>query len=487
MRARCMAIALSALATGLLFAPAAGAAPAKPAWQLDVTAMPTSFAPGAVGTTGGGPAYLVLLTNVGAAPSSGAVTIADTLPTGLKPTETVGPCPAPVGQTVTCTIPGAIAPGESIEARIVVEVQPLAPPSVTNQVTAEGGGADQAESQTLTNAVSATPPPFGILPGFEMPLSEADGGPATLAGSHPYQLTTRVGFPTEKGIEALGGAGHLRDIGFELPPGLVVNPAATPVLCTEAELSSDPTPGCPSDSQVGVVDLITTSGGPIAYASPLYNMVPPPGTAAELGFDALGVGVFVHLDGSVRSDGDYGITGTSRDALALTLHPVFGAQAQLWGEPWGASHDSQRLPIVGAPETAAITMPVHCSGEPTSFLAKADSWEKPGVFEQASYESASLADEPAVLEGCDELDFEPTIEAKPTTNLTDSPSGLDFRLHHEQPTDIQTRAPAIPREIGLTLPPGLVVNPAAGVGQEACDSAQIGLSTPIGASPIHFS
>ena len=43
--------------------------------------------------------------------------------------------------------------------------------------------------------------------------------------------------------------------------------------------------------------------------------------------------------------------------------------------------------------------------------------------------------EPAEVTGCDQLEFDPTIEARPTTNLADAPTGLEFDLHIPQNED----------------------------------------------------
>ena len=337
--------AFALLCAMALLAPASAAqgAEAKPAWLLSSTALPTNFPAGAKGTDFGGPAYLLVATNVGAAPTAGAVRITDALPSAVSAAFVPGGCEASepeVGEEVlTCTNPKVknkleeeeflvIEPGESLAFRIPLDIDPLAAGELQNEASVEGGGALSA-SATNTTEVSSAPAPFDFLEGFRAPLSEADGTPATLAGSHPYQFTATLGFPTEKSNVGLGGAGHLRDGSVDLPPGLIANPASTPVLCTEAELTSEEFPGCPDESQLGIVDVTTITNGPFTKPAPLYNMVPPPGMAASLGFDALGVGVFVHIGGGVRSDGDYGITGGATDALALVNNPVFGFQLQL--------------------------------------------------------------------------------------------------------------------------------------------------------------
>jgi hypothetical protein len=489
-----MLLALAALAAALLPAAAAqGAPPAKAAWLLTATALPSNFTPGVKGSIILGPEYLLHATNVGGAPTSGPVTLTDTLPSGLSVASAPG-CTA-VSQTLTCTFPGPVGPGEDLEVKIAIDIDPLASGSLLNQAQIEGGGAAPVSVQTTT-PVSSSPVPFDFLPGFALPLTEADGAAATLAGSHPYQLSADLGFPTEKAI-GLGGAGHLRDASIDFPPGEIINPAATPVLCTEAELTSEGFPGCPVASQVGTIDVITAgAASPEANTAQLYNMVPPPGQAASLAFDALGIGVFVHLTGGVRSDGDYGITGASADTLALTGHPVFGVRLQLWGDPSGESHDAIRgdcqdsssLCPVARQKSALLTLPGECSGQPLISTAHADSWEQIGAFKSAAYQSSDLAGEPVSISGCNAVPFAPTISVAPTTNLTDSPSGLDVDLHqpqeppHTEP--LGGRASAALKDATVTLPAGMSVNPSQADGLGVCTTQQIGFAPSAG--EIHF-
>jgi hypothetical protein len=79
--------------------------------------------------------------------------------------------------------------------------------------------------------------------------------------------------------------------------------------------------------------------------------------------------------------------------------------------------------------------------------------------------------------GCQALSFDPTIEAKPTTNLTDSPSGLDIRLEVPQNEDPEGLATAHLRKAVVALPDGLTVNAASADGLGSCAPQQIGLGT----------
>ncbi len=495
-------ICIALLALGALLIPAGQALgappPAKPAWDLSATVLPTNLAPGAKGE------ILLVATNFGGEATTSAFTLTDTLPVGIAPLEfrvhdndpvPSPPPPAPncviAAQAITCTDEGPMAPGRHLEVIVFVEAGALVPEgSLPDEASISGGGALPASTAT-TIEVSSTPASFDFLPGFSALPTEDDGTvtAAALAGSHPYALNVNFDFPTEKPGGTLVGAGHARDLGVDFPRGEIINPNATPELCTEAELATE-VPGCPVASTVGTITIRTVEvSGAKAATSPVYNMVSPPGQAAELGFDALGAGIFVHVSGGVRNDGDYGLTGSSKDILALTAHPIFGATMELWGDPSSPAHDGVRglCTFAQSPQTcpvketktALLATPGDCPGTPLTTKAQADSWEEPGVFKEASFESAAV-------KGCGELEFEPSIEARPTTNLTDSPSGLDVDLHQPQNFDPLGRATAIAKDVTLTLPEGITVNPSQAEGLAACTPEQVGLATAVGQTPIRF-
>jgi hypothetical protein len=487
-------LVLAALA-GL--APAAQASPA-PAWTLSLNPLPSNFVPGKTSE------YFAAATNVGAGSTSGKVELEVTLPPEVAPIKVRSfdndpsspadpPC-AIVAQTISCETSEALDPGRLLAAQVTVEV-PLGAPEETLSAEASvlGGGAAQQVRATAPTTISADPLPFDVLPGFSGSLTGEDGSAITAAGSHPQQYSINFGFPGEAaGEDGLTGAGHPRYIITDLPRGLVGDPAATPVLCTEAQLTSTK---CPDASQIGLFDLTTIAGekGTTGVlTSNVYNMVPPAGSPAEIGFGV--VGLFIHLSVGVRSDGDYGIQVSGKDILALGGEPLLHFQIQTWGDPSSESHDAVRgaceLANTTCPverqKTAFLTMPTGCSGSPLVHRLRASSWEAPAVFKEASYESADLEGNPVAVDGCNQLDYEPTIEVQPTTNLAESPSGLDAHLHQPQNLDLEGRSSTATKDIAVTLPEGMTLNPSAADGLGSCSSEQIGLITPVGQSPGHF-
>ncbi len=482
---------------------------AKPAWRLVMAALPTTFMPAEEAQ------LLVMASNVGAGiaeedlPTSGPIELEVTLPPGVVPQEgAIGvrvsdpesedlDCTV-AAPTVSCETEGPLHPGRWVQVVIGLDVSG---PEATLEAKAsiEGGGAGEAVETTAPIEITPTLPEFDFLTGpsgLGTLLSNADGTATSLAGTHPDQLSVNFALPVEAQAGTLASAGgHLHELALELPRGFVVNPASTPVLCTEAQLESQLTPGCPPDSQVGVVNVMTKVGGPTLTTDPLFNMVPPTGTPAALGFDAVGVGIFVHVEGSVRSDSDYGITGTVGDVLAFPRVPVLGGQSQVWGDPTGASHDQIRshqcakeggsCPAEEPLDTAAISMPSQCTG-PLPITALADSWEEMGEFRERGIETADVGGTPVGVSGCEALQFNPAIKAQPSTNVADSPAGLDFNLHQPQEVELEGTSTSTLKDATVTLPPGLVVNPAAAGGQGVCTTGQIGLTTGIDASPIHF-
>ena len=486
-------IHLTAIVCGLLaiaaFATSAQAA-AAPAWSLTLTPEPANLAPGGSGF------FLLNAVNIGAAPTVGVAQIETVLPPALTP-DVDAPCSA-VGQVVTCEVPANISSGANFETQIGYEVEAAPLGSSTATAAISGGGA-QERTTSSSPPFQAGPVPFGILPpGLLAPLTVEDGAAATLAGSHPYQQTVSFQFPTVAASEPgkFVGSSHPKDVVVELPPGLVGNPSATPVLCTETQLEAD---DCPAGSAVGLLEATTyLFGGPKTSRTALYDMVPPPGAPAALGSNVAAVGIFAHLIASVRSDGDYGIEVSTNDILALPGVPINGIAAQIWGDPSASTHDLLRGPcaetgtfqeqcLVDPQTTAFWTLPGSCPQNPITTSVRTDSWEEPGAFQESSYQSADLTGTPVSISGCEQLQFAPQITAQPTTNVSDSPSGLDVDLHQPQDTSLDHTGTAQLKDATVTLPKGMAVNPSQADGLAGCTLGQIGLTTEVGAEPIHFS
>jgi len=338
---------------------------------------------------------------------------------------------------------------------------------------------------------------FGIA-SFDGSLSNRDGSPATQAGSHPYQASTKFTFNTTSASGQTVPDGNFKDLRAELPEGLIGDPSAT-ARCPQQDFfkyeNGAPQTECPADSQVGLLVLKTAGLG--TQARPVFNLVPPPGEPAQLG-----VVVFpapVYFDAHVRSGGDYGLTVSLSEIS--TLLPVFGSTLTVWGVPADPSHDALRgahLICTGDPTNPAatsfcfggghsagvapapfLTLPTSCAG-PQAFGLSVDSWQNPGVFVNASFLTHDNFGNPIGFEGCNRLDFSPSIVVRPDTSAVDSPTGLHIDVHLpeaglQQPEGL---AEADLKNAVVTLPAGISVNPAVANGLAACSPAQIALASP---------
>ncbi|HEY2632377.1 MAG TPA: hypothetical protein VGI26_08370 [Solirubrobacteraceae bacterium] len=491
----------------LSFAASARAA-AQPVWSVAASSQATNFVAGttpADSVTGSFPQYLIEVTNAGGSASSGTVTITDTLPAGITPQEAdlldaegneYFTCTI-AGQKVTCTYDEPLQPGELLRAYISVEVEASASGSVSDQAMVSGGGAADASTNVET-AITEAEPSFGFLSGLEgfgASATEPDGTAATQAGAHPYDVTVSTGFPTSAKDGTLVAVGHLRDIKVDLPSGLVVNPTATPVRCTETQLESDlearEGSGCPLASQIGVIGLTAVVSKTTTQDVPLYNMVPPAGKPAEFGFDAADIGLYVHLMGGVDVGSGYALAATANDIDAKLV--ITGVQATLWGNPTDPSHDHQRGECATHPFRSTcpasiqrssiplLSLPSSC-GSSLGVSASADSWEQPGEFKMASAQLGDLSGNPTSIGGCSKLDFTPSITVSPDTSVADSPSGLHVDLKVPQSESMNTLASANLKKAVVTLPAGMSVSPSAASGLVGCSEAQIALhsSSPAG-------
>jgi hypothetical protein len=500
----------------------ASAAQPAPAWSVVALPFPTAFAPGSVyDATMGGPGYQIEAFNVGGGATEGKFEVVVTLPTGLRPvpgfpaTGVYGPAAEPSslncsssGHTVRCTGGEGgevVGQGEGATLTVPVEAQSSVAEGaiLTTKATIEGGGAAGATTTAPTPIRSARSP-FGFIAGPAGSFglnTDIDGTPTTQAGAHPYQATVAgMGFATNPGnssIALLPAGGGLRDARAELPKGFNINPLATN-QCKESELTSGIN-GCPENTQVGVVAIplsLFAGLGTEPPMRPLFNMVPPPGHPAELGFEVL-EGIYVHFLGAVKSDGSFTLTAASENVLAKVT--LAGVRTTLWGDPTDASHDAQRgecvlrsrrqptCPLAEGERSpkAFVSMPSSCGGPLETRLA-IDSWLAPGEFVNGSYLSTDPAGNPVGVSGCSDLRFEPSISVKATTDQGESPSGLNFDLHQVQHESIGELAGANLKNATVTLPEGMVLNPSAANGREACSAAQVGVSTAPGVTPIRY-
>jgi hypothetical protein len=293
---------------------------------------------------------------------------------------------------------------------------------------------------------------FGVE-SFAGSIANEAGMPAIQAGSHPNEFTTSIVFDTHT-EQILGKIpdGDAKNVAVNLPPGLIVDPTATALKCTEAQLESE---RCPELSIVGHSKAaITISQLQLVGEQPVYNMVPPPGAPAELAFDADVPGAFVHITPSVRP-GDHGL---SAEVTQITQQASLESfSLTLLGDPNANTEFSRPL----------LTLPTSCVG-PLALTMSADSWQEPGSFVTAS---SSLQ----AITGCEKLDFRPTLGAQPDTGSAGSPAGLTVGLQIPQNDELNGLAEANLKKAVVALPAGMSVNPAAANGLAACSPEQIGL------------
>lgn len=483
---------MAATCFGLLLLMAMAFAPAAFAGAPDfrvLAGIPNTVEPGH------GFRFALNVVNTGTAPFTGTVTVTDVFPAGMVPTEGEGNCEI-TGQQLSC--------GEEFEnlqptGQVTIFVRGFVEESAsglgTNTVRAEGNGyvGDYEAHQTVN---FDQPAPFAV--NFFEPSILKGGTPEVQAGATPDVLATPFEVTSKQvygfgGLfpVATGGVEQMRNTIAHTPPGVVANLNATPVQCTLRQLS-EPLVGansmnrCPTDSQIGTVRLF----GKHNFLQ-VYNMVPPPGTPAEFGFNVLEVVVLIKA--KLRPD-DFGFdvfTENVNNAL-----PLADVNIELWGDPAASAHDSARgvclsgiegnsrgvepdgLCSTDAPRKAFLRLPTSCTG-PLQWSMEADSYQNPGAY------SNLPATTPAQV-GCNQLEFTPTLKARPTTNVADSPSGLEFSLHLPQNEDPEALAEAQLKDLTAVLPEGFTVNAASADGLGACSPQQIGMTTPVGQVPAKF-
>jgi hypothetical protein len=269
--------------------------------------------------------------------------------------------------------------------------------------------------------------------------------------------------------------GNAKNIVIDLPRGFVGNPQAIP-QCNIRQLVASRIQ-CPPASQVGMADIpMTLLGSQLTFKDqPVFNLVPERGELAELGMNVLGVvPVLTHF--RLRPD-DYGLTAEVRNVDSGVN--VAGTDMTVWGVPNASIHDAQRPCWVGkekvseclvpGPWKGFLTAPTQCNVDNHGRIA-VNTYQDPNHFEFGAAKNQEVS-------GCNQLEFEPTIEAKATNELADAPTGLDFHLHMTQNDDPEGLATAPLRDAVVTLPVGMTVNPPSAAGLGACTMQEVGISS----------
>jgi hypothetical protein len=328
---------------------------------------------------------------------------------------------------------------------------------------------------------------FG-LEEFDVTFTDAEGNTASQAGSHPFQMTTSLSFfPNESGVPPFE---TVKDFFARQVPGFVGNPSAVP-RCSTADFltpvslgSRGTIPNCPDSSALGVISAtLAAKGSPGATIfGATYNLEPPPGVAAKIGFWIQSLPVT--LEAGVEESPPYRlIAGPTNISQVLE---VLGSEFVLWGTPAAEAHDPLRGrcldPVEGTSlgdcpadtsEVPFLTLPRACEG-PLQTFYRADSWQKPGLWVEGSATTHDAVGNPLGMTGCGKLDFGPEVGVQPSTSQAESASGLDISIDvaDEGLLNPEGLAQADIAATEVRLPTGMTVNPSAAEGLGVCSMAQ---------------
>ena len=361
-----------------------------------------------------------------------------------------------------------------------------------------------ATALTILALAPAARADFG-LKAFEASFTNQDGTPATQAGSHPFAVDTFFELNHhEEGGEFFVDGGDVKDLILETARGFIGSATAVPRCATidfvtEKEFS---VPNCPLDTAIGITAAVLKDPSEPSATLPaaIYNLTPPPGVAARIGFSITKVPLIIDI--GLKVGGDHNIVAKAANIpQPLT---VFGGAAQIWGVPADPAHDFARgqqcafsalgtppriidgkLNLTeggstcpsGAEEKPFLTLPRACQG-PLLTGYELDSWSEPGVFAKGSDPLAPLA-------GCDKLEFAPEISSQATADSTGTSTGLDFEIDFEDEVDPGSEGLSDPEGIAgseikktvVTLPEGMTVNPSIGEGLGVCTPADLDRET----------
>jgi hypothetical protein len=303
----------------------------------------------------------------------------------------------------------------------------------------------------------------------------------------------------------------IKTLRVDLPPGLTVNPQATP-RCSRAAFEFETeiggkevhVPQCDKGSIVGreEVTLVVNTPGvveapppapagtflPVGFeikpgpatgtTPPVYNLEPNPGEPALFGFVVAGEEV-IFLETEVGWENDY------HESFTIKLPPPSAPFSTLKSRLINFGQDAGNQQGANAGNGTYINTPTTCFSPdewpklyPTWF--RAESYGEPNP----NFPNGSTAIE-ARVEGedgtkfqqkeCNTVPFNPSIDVRPNTTNVDSPAPASVvtKVPFEVPTKGGNKqSQSHLRKAVVTLPSGMGLNPAGSNGLVACADAQ---------------
>ena len=326
------------------------------------------------------------------------------------------------------------------------------------------------------------------------PIHEYSAVPSnTQAGGHPdIAMTFRIGNRLTEGF-AECGCNDPKDIRLHMPAGLIGNPHVLSI-CSTAEVALFE---CSADAQVGF-SMISIFGSYLVMG--LYRTNPQAGQAGLFVFALpLGVAIPQYVEIDARTDSDFGLDFNTIGISHALPFDQYGTG--VWGVPADPKNDLLRFApkesmfCLTNPITRVLKgeLPFDCmvfnpleEGKPKkpipSSLPEEPFLQNPvtcigplkSTLDVVAYDHGhDFADSPwPETTGCDQLSFDPSLAAKPTTTQADTASGLSVDLVVPQYQDPLTPSPSQIASTRIDLPPGFTINPNAAVGKVHCSDAQ---------------
>lgn len=473
----CLVFTCCAALSGRYATSAALGVQARPAWQVTNASIPSALRP-RVGEVG---RYYITVENVGGATSEGPVEVNDALPAGLVvkkiisdqprfgPNEEATEC-STSAEEVNCTFPEAEVPSGFLVIAFEFEVAATISGTMDNTVRVSGGNGSTVTSSTSSPVLKdGEAMPAGIAH-FGFSVTSPTGEPAIRAGGHPNLVTTSFllnSMFVETVNEPVKPVEAAKELVFYLPLGLLGNPTvAEPcpasIVETQSELS-----GCPPASRVGTIlpmilsNLFANTPDP-THVHGIYSVTPEKGYAAEFAFSSNNFTFFIYAS-VVRHEGVYMLRVATPGVPPVAS--LVGLVASFYG-------DIQEHIANGSEEGfnydrgSFLTNPSDCEASLTAREAQAElsTWEHP----ESTFNTAVPAY--SALEGCQLLDFAPTLKVTPQTTQADEPSGYEFGLTVPQaPNGFAGLATPPVRSVSITLPQGTTISPSSANGLLACD------------------